>query len=653
MMMGHRDMALQVETSKPKSVSATLGRFWQYFKRYWYILIGVISFVLMGVYMQVLVPDLIGQSIDCYIAPAAQSAFAGAATSAARPTNCWYAPPNPQATPADRVAGLGGLVLLIVGLYVGGAVVQGTQIYLMTYAGQKVLYNIRAQVFRHIHRLSLGYYTRHEAGDVMSRITNDSDTIQQVVGFPLIGVIQGVLVIFWIAVNMIAKSPGYALISLLTAPIMLAATLWFSTQARNAYRKVRREVGNVNANLQESFAAVREVQAFGREDESIQQFSESNAATRDANIRAVAFTSGLQPTLEALGYVSIALVAGVGGILLLGGGDLFGTSLSIGLIITFINYSQRLAQPISQISVMWANVQSAIAGGERIFGFLDQAPDLTDRREAKEMPPINGLVEFDVVSAEYEPGQRVLCDVSLSAQPGQTVAIVGPTGAGKTTIINLIPRFYDVVAGEVRIDGIDVRDVTQASLRKQIGIVLQDSFLFSDTVMNNIRYGRPDATDAEVIEAAKLARAHEFIERLQQGYQTLLGERGAGLSQGQRQLISIARAALVNPRILILDEATSSVDTRTERLIQKALEELMRGRTSFVIAHRLSTIRHADQVLVLKDGEIIERGNHNELLKQGGFYHDLYMSQFRRDIDFTLEGVEPAGATTDAAVPAD
>jgi ATP-binding cassette subfamily B multidrug efflux pump len=658
MMMGHRDMALQTETSKPKSVSATLARFWQYFRRYWIVLIGVVLFVLAGVYMQVLVPDLLGQAVDCYIAPANQSALAGPApagapAAAARPTNCWYTTPNPQATPADRIAGLGGLVLVIVGLFLGGAIVQGTQIYLMTFAGQKVLYEIRTQVFEHIHRLSLGYYTRHEAGDVMSRITNDSDTIQQVVGFPLIGVVQGVLVISWIAINMIAKSPGYALISLATAPLMVIATLWFSTQARNAYRNVRREVGNVNANLQESFAAVREVQAFGREDESIKQFADSNAATRDANIRAVTFTSAMQPSLEALGYVSMALVAGVGGMLLLSGGNVLGTTLSLGLIITFITYSQRLAQPISQISVMWANVQSAIAGGERIFSFLDQAPDLQDRREARAMPPIEGRVEFDAVSAEYEPGQRVLCDVSLTAQPGQTVAIVGPTGAGKTTIINLIPRFYDAVAGEVRIDGIDVRDVTAASLRKQIGIVLQDSFLFSDTVMNNIRYGRPEASDAEVIEAAKLARAHDFIERLPQGYQTLLGERGAGLSQGQRQLISIARAALVNPRILILDEATSSVDTRTERLIQKALEELMRGRTSFVIAHRLSTIRHADQVLVLKEGEIIERGTHSELLKQGGFYHDLYMSQFRRDIDFTLEGVEPAGETAEAAVPAD
>jgi ATP-binding cassette subfamily B multidrug efflux pump len=269
---------------------------------------------------------------------------------------------------------------------------------------------------------------------------------------------------------------------------------------------------------------------------------------------------------------------------------------------------------------------------------LDTQPDLVDKPDARTMPPIQGRVEFEHVYAEYEPGQPVLCDVNLEAEPGQTVAIVGPTGAGKTTIINLIPRFYDAKSGTVKIDGVDVRDVTARSLRSQIGIVLQDSFLFSDSVMNNIRYGRPDAGDDEVLAAAKLARADDFIQRLPQGYNTVLGERGAGLSQGQRQLLSIARAALADPRILILDEATSSVDTRTERIIQQALEHLLQGRTSFVIAHRLSTIRHADQLLVLKDGEIIERGTHAELLKSGGFYHDLYMSQFRRDIDFGQNG---------------
>jgi ATP-binding cassette subfamily B protein len=300
-------------------------------------------------------------------------------------------------------------------------------------------------------------------------------------------------------------------------------------------------------------------------------------------------------------------------------------------VFVFVGYVQRFSQPIQQIATLWTNVQSAIAGGERIFGLLDEPVEIHDRPGAQDMPEIQGWVEFDQVHAEYVKGEPVLKGVSLSAQPGQTIAIVGPTGAGKTTIINLLPRFYDVTGGAVRIDGHDVRDVTLHSLRRQIGLVLQDTFLFSDTVMNNIRYGRPEATDAEVIAAAKMVEADTFIERLPEGYQTILGERGSGLSQGQRQLIAIARAALKSPRILILDEATSSVDTRTERLIQQAFEKLLEGRTSFVIAHRLSTIRNADLVLLVRDGQIIERGTHQELLAQEGAYYDLYMSQFQAE----------------------
>jgi ATP-binding cassette subfamily B protein len=380
------------------------------------------------------------------------------------------------------------------------------------------------------------------------------------------------------------------------------------------------------------------VQAFNRADENIENFKQVNAANRDANVRAVSYTSALAPALEALGYVALAIVVCVGGAALLGGGTLLGTTVSLGLVITFLGYVQRFNQPIQQIAVLWTNLQNAIAGGERIFNLLDEKVDVTDKAGAMSMPKIAGEVAFNHVTAEYNPGEPVLKDVSFTAKPGQTIAIVGPTGAGKTTIINLIPRFFDATGGSVTIDGIDVREVTQGSLRQQIGIVLQDTFLFSTTVMENIRFGMPDATDEECIAAAKLAKADTFIERLSNGYQTVLGERGAGLSQGQRQLLSIARAALADPRILILDEATSSVDTRTERMIQQAFDTLLKGRTSFVIAHRLSTIQNADMLLVLNKGEIVERGTHRELLAQKGFYYNLYMSQFWRG---GQDGVKP------------
>lgn len=629
-----------VEVTKAKSVGATLRRFGNYFKRYWLVLTVTAVFVVAGTYMQVLIPDLTGQAVDCYLGPytagASANAFGGQAGSlpgqAAQNafSNCWYT----QASLADSaetvLQGFGGLILLITALYIATAVVSGLQFYLMSWAGFHVLRDLRLQVFQHIHRLSLGYFTQHEAGDIMSRFTNDTDTIQQVIGFGLVSVVQGGLLIAWIIYTMLSKSWAFALISLVTLPFMIIATTWFSNQARKAFRRARQEIGAVNADLQESIAAVREVQAFSREAENIAQFRESNEANRDANVKAQAYTSALAPTLEALSYVSLAVVAVVGGLFILRGQDMFGATLSLGLIITFIGYTQQFNRPVQQIAVLWTNIQSAIAGVERIFNLIDTVPDINDKPDAVDLPAIKGHIRFENVWTEYNPGEPVLRGIDIDVLPGQTIAIVGPTGAGKTTIINLLPRFWDAQQGRVTIDGYDVRDVTAQSLRQQIGMVLQDTFLFSDTVMNNIRYGRPDATDEEVIEAAKLSRAHDFIERLQDGYQTVLGERGAGLSQGQRQLLAIARVALTNPNLLILDEATSSVDTRTERQIQAALETLLEGRTSFVIAHRLSTIRNADQVLFLEGGQVRERGTHEELLNQRGLYYDLYMSQFRR-----------------------
>ena len=640
---GGRMMVLEREASKPKNTSDTLRRFGRYLRPYWPVLLLAAIFIITATWAQVTVPQLLGQATDCYLTPPTVANTGGFVPAVQAQSSCWYDPGYQRLTTEERIAGLGGLVLKMLGLFIIGSVFSGLTFYTVSWSGQHALRSIRVDLFKHLHRLSLGYYGENDAGNLMSRITNDSDTISQALGFALVQVLSGALLIVWIAYSMFRENFAYALISLAVVPFMFFTTLWLSNQARKAFRKSRQQMGNVNAELEESISGVREVQAFSRESENISSFRNVNAANRDANIRAVAYTSALAPALEALGYVAIAIVAGVGGFLLLANQTLFGAVISIGTVITFLAYVQRINGPIQQIAVLWATVQSAIAGGERIFGLLDEVPDIQDKADAKKMPKIQGAITFDHVSSEYKKDEPVLRGVSFEAKPGQMMAIVGPTGAGKTTIINLLPRFYDVTSGSVKIDGVDVRDVSAASLREQIGIVLQDNFLFSDTIMNNIRFGRLEATDEEVIAAAKLAHADGFIENLPDKYNTVLGERGRGLSSGQRQLLAIARAALANPRILVLDEATSSVDTRTEKLIQTAMEQLLEGRTSFVIAHRLSTIKHADQILVLKDGEIIERGKFNELLDAKGFFYDLYMSQFRRQEPVSGNGLKDTG----------
>jgi ATP-binding cassette subfamily B multidrug efflux pump len=656
-MMGGLDGArrlLEGDNSKAQNLGATLKRFAEYFGNYWPGVVIAFALIIAATWTNVYSPEVIGQAVDCYLFPQASSAVNAG-------SECWYdstiqaaiqSNTLDEVTTETKLAGLGGMVLLLAGLFVAGSVGFGLAFYAMSASGQAVLRKMRQDLFRKMQALSIGYYTEHETGNLMSRVTSDTDTIQQVFSFALLQVFSGALLIVWIAYNMLTTNLPYGLLSLVLVPIMLVATLYFSNQARRAFRRSRQEMGSVNADLQESIAGVREVQAFNREDENIENFRRTNAANRDANLRAAAFTSALNPVLEALGYVAIGIVVVVGGISVLRNEPLLGTSvISLGVVFTFMQYVQRFNQPVSQIALLWTNIQNAIAGGERIFGLLDTPVEIQDKPGALALPQIVGKVEFDNAKAEYKQGELVLKGVSFSAKPGQIVAIVGPTGAGKTTIINLIPRFYDVTGGSVKIDGHDVRDVTLESLRSQIGIVLQDTFLFSDTVMNNIRFGRLDATDDEVIAAAKMVAADSFIERLPQGYETVLGERGSGLSQGQRQLIAIARVALASPRILILDEATSSVDTRTERIIQKAFEQLLKGRTSFVIAHRLSTIRNADLVMMLVDGEIVERGTHHQLLEQKGAYYDLYMSQFRYQDESEATPVGSNGATVPTPQP--
>ena len=616
------------EVSRAQSVPLTLKRLGGMFAPYWPWMILVMVLVLMVAGAQVYTAVLLGQAIDCYVNPALLSGSGTMGNAAG--ANCWFERADTQGwgVPA-LLTGLARLMLITTAIYIASAASRSLSFYVMSAVGNRVVRRIRVSLFRRIHSLTLGYFNRHEAGDVMSRLTNDLDTLQQSINFMMISVLLAVVTVVWILVQMLIINYVYGLISMALIPVMYLVTNWLSGLARREFRKARREIGNINADLQENISGVREMQAFVREGASSESFREVNAANRDANISAVSYTSALSPTLEAFGFLGLTVATLAGGIMLLNGGTLGGQAVTLGLVITYINLVQRLNQPIGQIAVMWTNVQSAIAGSERIFELLDEEPEIQDPPQPVAVDRLKGRVEFHHVSFHYNPDEPVLDRISLIARPGETVAIVGPTGAGKTTILNLIPRFYDPISGSVKIDGVDVRQLRRSDLRSHIGMVLQDTFLFNDTIMNNIRFSREGATDAEVRGVAELSYADEFIRRLEDGYETVLGERGSGLSQGQRQLLSITRAILADPRILILDEATSSVDTRTELLIQEALEALMRGRTSFVVAHRLSTIRNADQVLMMQDGRIIEKGTHTELLARGGAYHALYMSQYQ------------------------
>ena len=524
------------------------------------------------------------------------------------------------------VPGLLWTMLILLGVYVAGTLATLGQIRQVGGVGQRVLASLRERIFERLLRLPLRYFDRRPVGDLMSRVTNDVDTLNQLLSqgftqllgsfFSLIGIVVAMLLLDW----------RLALVCFTIIPVMLLVNVYFARRARRAFRTTRETVGDVTAGLQEEITGVREAQAFNRTEANIARFRERNAANRTANVQAVAITSAFAPAIDVLSTLATAVVIGYGGYLVVTG------TLSVGLLAAFLIYVQQFFRPIQLASQVYTQAQAALAGGERIYNILDEDPEPPDPPGMPSLGTIEGHIEFEGVTFGYEPGRPVIHDVSFEIEPGQTVALVGPTGAGKTTIANLVPRFYDATGGSVRVDGRDVREVKRESLREGIATVLQEPFLFSGTVAENIGYGRQDATREEVEAAARVASAHDFVSELPDGYDTVLGGGGGNLSQGQRQLLSFARAVLANPRILILDEATSNIDTRTEALIQRALGTLLEGRTSIVIAHRLSTIRTADLILVVADGRIAERGTHAELLEKGGLYADLYRRQFREPV---------------------
>lgn len=588
---------------RPEDRGQVVQRTVSYLRPYWKAVVGAFLFILLGAGAQAASPMLIGLAIDRFIQ-------------------------------GQDAVGLGWSMLALTGVYALGMASMRFQIYLMSWAGQQVLRDLRSRIIEKIQILSLQQVEEGEAGDLMSRLVNDIDAINSFFSQGLSQALGALFALIGIVAAMLALNFRLALAALAIVPLMILTTTQFARAARRAFRRTRETIGDVSSELQEELGGVKVAQAFSRSEMNVRRFAERNAANRDANVSANAVTSAFAPAMDVLSTLDTAIVAGYGGYLAVQG------AISVGVVVAFLQYVQNFFRPIQTVASMWTMAQSALAAAERVYQLLDTETSIKDAPDAILLPSIEGNVAFDHVWFEYEANKPVLCDVNLLADPGRSIAIVGPTGAGKTTIIGLLLRFYDPSKGRILVDGEDLRKVEQASLRRQMSLVSQDPFLFSGSIMENIRYGRLDATDEDVITAAKAANADDFIQRLPKGYKTEVGERGGLLSQGQRQLISIARAILANPRILILDEATASVDTRTEALIQKALERLLVGRTSFVIAHRLSTVRNADQVLVIDNGRIVEQGKHAELLEHNGLYADLYRRQFFEPEDTRKEGVE-------------
>jgi ATP-binding cassette subfamily B multidrug efflux pump len=586
-----------VRIERAKDARATLRRLGGYFLPYrgqlWGVCASVVGYTLLGL----LGPYLMGVAIDRYVA-------------------------------ARDASGLARTAALMLATYLGGNLLQLLGNWVMAGVSQRALASLRRALFGHLQGLPIAFFDQRPAGELMSRLTNDIDAINQAVSQNITSLLASVLSMVGIIATMFVLDRWLALASLLVVPLMLGFTRFVAIYTRRGFRELQRELGALNGEMEEAISGQKVVKAFRRTEAVVERFDRQNAEVYRTSVYANSYALLLMPLTAVLGNLFVIVLAGLGGYLALIG------LVSVGLIATFVNYSQNFLNPLRQLSNLYNTIQAALAGAERVFEILDVTPEVdaarvVDGGGGSAPLELRGEVKFEHVEFGYSPELTTIRDMSLEAKPGDLIALVGPTGAGKTTIVNLLTRFYELRAGRITVDGLDLRELPKAALRRELGIVLQDSFLFADTVLENIRYGRLDATDEEVMEVARVAEVDATIRHLPNGYQTRLSERGANLSQGQRQLLAIARTLLADPAILILDEATSSVDTRTEARIQRALSRLMRGRTSFVIAHRLSTIRDATQILFIKDGRIVERGTHAELLAAHGHYAQLYESQFR------------------------
>jgi len=582
--------AFMMSAPKVKDRKGVLKRLWKYFNPYQWRLLGIVLLVCLTTGLGLLIPYITGRAIDKYIA-------------------------------THDLPGLGRLICFMVGACVLAAMGTWVQSVQMIQITQLAVRDIRKELFDHFQTLSLRFFDRHSHGELMSRLSNDTETISTTLGDGITQFIGSTLSIIGAGTIMFTLNWRLALASMTTIPIILVVTKWVGGRSRQGFRDRQEKLGAMNGTVEETIQGQRVVKAFCREQETLEKLTAANVNLKKTAILATIYVGTMGPFMNMFRNIGFTVTAGVGGWMVVE------NLVTVGTVAAFISYADYFNRPIIQIANLYGMLQSGLAGAERVFAILDEVPEINDAPDAVELMDIQGRVEFDNVSFSYVPDVPVLSEVSFTAEAGQTIALVGPTGAGKTTIINLLTRFYDIDSGAIRVDGKDIRSLKKDSLRESLGIVLQDTYLFTGKVRENIRYGRLDATNEEVEAAARLANADAFIRHLPHGYDTVLSDAGSSLSQGQRQLLAIARALLADPAILILDEATSSVDTRTEIHIQQALHRLMSGRTSFIIAHRLSTIQQADCILVIDGGRIVERGTHTELLEKRGAYYNLYASQ--------------------------
>ncbi|MFJ5770666.1 ABC transporter ATP-binding protein [Psychrobacillus sp. NPDC093180] len=586
---GPRGFSGPVEKAKDRK--GTLKRIWQYMEKQKVAMVASVIFVIISTLLNLLVPYMIGVIIDQYIIP------------------------------KDMNGTLRFLLILAI-VYVAASIFTWLQTFLMVRVSLKTIRILRQDLFNKFQTLSLRFFDKRTHGDLMSRVTNDIESLNNALSQSVIQIISSILMVSGVTIAMFLLNWMLAIVSLLVIPLIMFTTKKVIKYSSSNFIKRQRDLGELNGFIEEAISGNEVITIFGQEEKTFTKFSIVNERLRHSAMAADTVSGFLGPINNFINNLGLVLIIAVGAVMTVQ------DMATVGIIAAFVTYSRQFFRPINQLSSLLNTFQSAIAGAERVFEIMDETPDLTDKENAIEVDSFRGDVTFTNVNFAYEKGKPILKDISFEAKAGEKIALVGPTGSGKTTIINLLMRFYDIDSGEIEIDGRPIKDYQISKLREKIGIVLQDTFLFSGTIMENIRYGRLEATDEEVIAAAKMASAHRFIKHLPDRYETLITSGGSSLSQGQRQLLAIARAILADSDILILDEATSSIDTRTEIEIQQGLNRLSEGRTSFVIAHRLKTIENADRILVINQGELIESGTHEELLKQKGFYAELYESQF-------------------------